>query len=98
MVEAKDAITLIVNEYVSYFREEFDLFKKSVAIKKDQQRTDFGETKMDFVERILFEIPETLHTSLQLRLTEPQKEWFHSKEGSQWFAKTFKQFQVTQRV
>lgn len=91
-------LKVIVADYKKTFAAEFELFKKAVRQKRENQRTDFGETGMDFAERILFEVPETLHAMIFRRLTKEQLRYYDSKEGAKWFVKTFPDFQVTRKV
>lgn len=85
------------------YPDEFQQFKKGVRIKREQQRTKFGETNLDYAERIIHEVPATLFAMLKVRLSEEDMAWLwseddKSKEGVRWFAKTFKDFQVTEKV
>lgn len=101
----KNNIRTLVDEYMTIepFKSEYELFLKSHRKKQSRARLDgkskFGELgKTDMVIRIMYEIPETLHAMMQLRLNKLSKDWLGSKEGQQWFATTFKQFRVSEKV
>lgn len=53
--------------------------------------------------RALFEIPVDLHEMLVTNLSEEEMEWFKAggrdrKEGALWFAKTFKDFTLPNKI
>ena len=52
----------------------------------------------DFMERLLYEVPESLDGEFQMQLSDDELKFLHSKEGSLWFAKTFRQYTIPERV
>lgn len=104
----KDKIKFLVNTYRKEFPREYKLFKKGVRIKQEMQATKYAEPvkknakKADSViMRALFEMPETLVSLLKLKLHEEEANWLFSStnsEGARWFAKTFKDFRIAEKV
>ena len=52
----------------------------------------------DFIERLLYEIPEDLDVYLRMNLDDAEQEFLKSKIGAMWFAKTFMQYNVSQKT
>ena len=99
MESAKAKIKLLVKDYMSVFTEEFNEFRGAAKEKISLQNTKFGEVKGGgLVERVLHEIPETLYVIIMKHRDESEFKWYQSKEGARWFAKNFKQFNVTEKV
>lgn len=98
--ETKDKIKSIVKMYIEVFSDEFELFKMSLRDKKNNLRDkQFATVKdMDSIQRALYEIPETLHNLLFNRLEEEELNELRTKEGGLWFAKTFKDFRISEKV
>jgi DNA replication protein DnaD len=88
----------IVKDYKELFPDEYNsvveyLKKKRVNTKK------FAEVKgSDIVQRLLYEIPETLQTILSSRLNEDEKKWFESVTGGRWFADNFREFVLAEKL
>ena len=100
MQEAKIKINTFVSEYKRLFKVEYDLVvdfvKKTRADMKDQK---FGKTKnMNYIERRVCEIPETLYASLVEGLNNKELLWFKSKTGHRWFARQFSEFRVVEKI
>lgn len=51
-----------------------------------------------YIERLLHDIPEDLDIALTQQLDESDLQFFRSKLGAQWFAKSFKQYNVSQKT
>lgn len=93
----KNKIRNAVNAYIRAFPDEFEDVKTLVAQKKRTLHTQFGELRGDHaMNRILFEIPETLNNLLIKNLDTNQMIWFKTKEGARWFAKTFPPFALAE--
>lgn len=91
----KFKIRQIVNEYIKLFPQEWSDFKTMMKDNRDKNKNDFGAVNMpgvDYIERKLFEIPETMHTIINVRLSDEEKSWWDTKEAGRWFAKTFREF------
>lgn len=99
MVETQSKITNIVSEYKRLFPDEYKLFVKEMRGKKDVQSNQFSEIKGDMsLERALLEYPETFYTILRIRLTDDDWKYFDTKPGVRWFAKTFPEFAIAQKI
>lgn len=99
MTSTQTKIEKIVTTYIELFPDEFEAFKKGMRAKRDNLKTDFAETKgMDTFDRLLFEIPATLHTMIHGQLTTEEFDYYQSKKGSHWFASKFKVFLVGKSV
>lgn len=99
MNEIKIKITALVTKWEIDNPTEFGLFLESRKKKTDNLSNKFGEMKgSTFIERILFEMPESLDIELINALSVDDMKWFRSKEGSLWFNKSFKQYNVSQRT
>lgn len=95
----KKRITSIVQDYKKIFPSDYNNFLVGIRLKRDLQRTKFGElSQEDYVVRILFDCPETLDSMLKLSLSPEGWSWFTSKKGGRWFAKTFKEFSISEKV
>ena len=71
-------------------------FIEARKIKTATLKDKYGEIG-DYIERILYEIPEDLDIYLNRNLNGEDKEFLKSKVGGQWFAKTFMQYNVSQK-
>ena len=98
-LDVKAKIQKAIDYYVEVFPEEFEQFKKGVAISRAKQRTKFAEAKgTDFVQRRLYEVPSTLWGAFRSAITDEELRWLQSKEGGRWFAKKYPVFRVTEKV
>lgn len=93
----KEAIKKVVLDYQTDFPEDYASFRQYNLEKQDNSK-DFAETGMDYVERGLWEMPEVCLNSIKMKLDEAQWEWFQSKEGGRWVAKTFPDFRMSHKV
>lgn len=90
--QIKQKIVDIVKVYSEVFAPEYQAV---VSYLKDKRKTinRHGEIKgQDVLQRIMFEIPATLHTIFETRLKPEEWAYYTSKEGTRWFQQTFKQF------
>ena len=91
----KDKVRKVVVEYIRLFPAEFSVFKNQIANVREQQRTKWAESKnTDFIERKLYEVPETLWLAIKQNLADDEMAWFQEHEG-RWFIKAFPVFAVT---
>jgi hypothetical protein len=97
--DIKLKIAAIVTQYERDNAPEYTAFLMGRKAKTDNLINKFGETKSsDFIERILFEMPETLDGLLVTQLEDDEMQFLRSKIGGLWFAKTFKQYNVSQHT
>lgn len=100
MKEAQIKIEALVTDYQNIFPDEFSEFRKAIKTKQDMASDKFAavqNTNNQIIERVLFEIPETLYGIFLVRLEEQEMKYLDSKEGSRWFAKKFPQYRVAQK-
>ena len=89
----------IVEAYKKLCPGEYADFLESNKKKVEATKDRFAEIKgSDMVHRKLFEIPETLHAALRVKMTDEQWEWFRTKEASTWFAIKYRQFRASADV
>lgn len=100
---AQTKLKQIVKSYKEVFPAEYRGLCQIVQQKRQRMKDEFGSLKgkdanrtHGVMERVLFEISETLSVIIQRQLDKGEYEWFHSKEGSRWFQKTFKEFSLAQ--
>lgn len=98
----KEHIQKCVRSYITLHPEEYARFRAALRIKQDKTSNRLAEIRgNEFVVRPLFELPETLYTAMQLILTEDELKWLWNdkdKKGARWFARTFKEFTVPDKV
>lgn len=100
---AQSKLKEIVKSYREVFPAEYKGVVQIVGQKRRAQKDQFASLKGQgankthhVMERALFEISETLNVIIQRQLDKGEYEWYHSKEGSRWFQKTFKEFSLTE--
>jgi len=99
MDKTKDRIRDIVKTYEIVCAGEFSEFKLAMSIKRDLQKSKFSELKgTDMVERLMYEVPEQLFLLFKGILKDEEKGFLQSKKGAIWFAKTFPQYRVAEKV
>ncbi len=105
MQQAKDHIKQIVENYIRLYPEDYVTVKKGIEMQRQTLIDDeFGVaegTGSDM--RALFEIPVDLSEMFIMGLTEEEMEWFKAggaerKDGARWFARTFKEFALPQKI
>ncbi len=95
----KEKIKNIVDSYKEIFKDEYALFLKQMEEVKDTQATEFAEVgNGGLLERKLLEYPATLEDMIKNDLSVEEFQEFKSKEGSRWFADTFKEFKVPEKL
>lgn len=98
MIEAQKKLRAVVEQYKKFYRDEYIFVCNQIKAKRANQNTKFAETKMDFAERALTEVPETLFGLFQRLLSEDEIQYYASREGTKWFAKTFPEFKAGDKV
>lgn len=97
--QLKQKITSIVAEYIKFFPEEYEAFKAGMKEKRDKTFSRTGKIEgTDVLDRPIHEIPETMYGILNLHLTADELETFQNQTMSRWFARTFKDFSVVEKV
>lgn len=96
----KNRIKNLVGGYKALFPEEYETVVNFIAQNRKLQENEFASMRKDMtmLERALFELPETLSTMLIKELKPLELEYFKSKDGGRWFAKTFPQFALAQKI
>jgi hypothetical protein len=96
----KQKIKNTVKGYKLLFSDEFNQFTQSMDYIRRIQANEFSSLKQDngMVQRALFEIPENLYSSIIKTLDDNQLKYFKSKECARWFAKTFPEFALAQKI
>ncbi len=99
MIEAQNKIKAVVEQYKIFYPEEYRFVARQIADKRKNLNNKFAKTKgMDYAERALTEVPETLFGLFQKTLSEDEVSYYASKEGTRWFAKTFPDFRSGEKV
>lgn len=101
MDSAKTKIKTVAESYIRLFPGEYEAFKDGVRTKRSSQRDDYGTMRKgsgDYVERVSHEIPERMYAALRGVLEQDEWDWFRSIPGTRWFARTFRQFAVIEKV
>ncbi len=99
ITQTKRLIETTVREYITFAPDEYENFKKGKQVKVNMNANKFAEMEgSDYLIRELYEMPETLHSMLKLRLSDEQYKWFRTSAGGIWFAKTFKDFRSAKLV
>ncbi|MHB1086423.1 MAG: hypothetical protein ACYCZ0_01595 [Minisyncoccota bacterium] len=103
MQETKQRIKKVVSDYIKLFPAEYSIVCKGVEMKKKMTRDQFASIEGMFEGRGLYEISETLDAMLTKYLPEEDMVWLKSgginhKEGGRWFAKTFPEFSLPDKI
>lgn len=103
MRSTKELIRKIVRQYIKLFPEEFETFKQGMEAVRAVTRNDFATLQGTSYSRALYEMPETLATMLLTGLNEEEMVWLkaggmNGKEGGLWFARTFKDFCIPEKI
>jgi len=97
LIATKHKITHVVRDYEKFLKSDYDAY---LNVKKEREPlNEFSEFKgFDILERHLIEFPEILFFILQKVLLKDEWNWFASKRGQRWFASTFNEFAVPQKL
>ena len=90
----------MVKQYIRLFPQEYKDFRFGVKEKQRDLNTKFAEVKgpEEIVERLLYEVPETLWNLINMKTTADEHKWLSSKEGAHWFAREFEHFRISSEV
>lgn len=92
-------ISNVVKDYMEMFPKEYDQFCNSIAHKRELQKDEYSKVDADTVlQQFVYEIPETLYFMFGRILTEEDGDYLDSKEGAEWFGRTFKQFSTALKI
>jgi hypothetical protein len=99
----KERIKSLVNEYIKLFPEEYIAFCKGTEALRQMAGNKFALLEGSKDTRILYEMPETLHTILTQQLTVEELHWLkaggkNGHDGGRWFAKTFPTFRIARHI
>lgn len=89
---------VLVKEYERLFPDEYTMFAIGTRAKRRQGAQTGSLKGMDFIERVVCEWPETLDAIFKQKLTKEDEEWLYTKEGTRWFARTFPEYAVIEKV
>lgn len=99
MNSTKQKIKEIVKNYILLYPEEMKDFRKGMSITRENLLNKHGEAKnIDIIERKIYEIPETLFVIFRKKLNEEDNKWLRTKQGAYWFARTFADFRVPEKI
>jgi len=95
----KGKIKRIVEEYIKFLPEEYAAFKAGMKEKRDRTWNRTGKIEgTEVLDRPIHEIPESLYGIMNLHLNDAEKEEFQSQVMTRWFAKSFPDFSVVEKV
>lgn len=96
----KNRIKNLVNGYKELFPQEYEATVLFVTSNRKLQENEFASLKKEqnMIERALYEIPEKLSQMITKELSVEELEFFKSKQGGRWFAKTFSQFALATKI
>ena len=95
----KELLGSTINEYLRLFPEEAAAFDTYMKEKRANQRNDFAAQEGSHaLERALFEMPDTLHNMVKLRLDEDAYREWRTIKGSLWFIKAYPFFALPSKV
>lgn len=97
----KRAITRIVNDYRKLYPDEYAAVIEQLRLTRAQNKDDLASTGHDgVIHQKMYEIPATLYDMLLARLKETERKEFQDQElgGPRWFAQTFKEFAIAEKI
>lgn len=101
---AKKHIKQIVEKYIRLYPDEYEAFKQGMVAVRAVPKDDFATLDGSKYSRALYEMPEVLHTMLIKDLPDEEMLWLKTgvpsnrNQGGHWFAKTFKEFCIPNKV
>lgn len=102
MNQAQQRIMEIVDDYKVMFPDEYRAFVIQQKEMRDGLINELASFQGDeMVQRKLFDMPATLHSLLNTKLTDEEFKYLlsdKSKSGARWFAKTFKEFRSANKL
>lgn len=98
MENTKNKIRSIVEAYKRDNAGEYKLFCKANETFKRTIRDDFATSGGQITGRMILETPEKLYLALLNELDTDELTFYKSSAGARWFAKTFKEFAVPDKI
>lgn len=99
MQKAQNKIKNAVFLYKQTFPEEFKLFCKGMEMTRRLQRDELASVKeSQAISRMIHQVPEKLEQLFITNLDVEELEYYKTKEGARWFAKTFPEFRVPDKI
>jgi hypothetical protein len=96
-LSGKDGVEGIVAKWERENPVQFSLFLNSRKQKTETLANKFAvPTGANYLLRLLYELPEDLDIAIRFGLDDAENEWLKTDQGGKWFAKTFKQYNVSQ--
>lgn len=93
-MDIKDTIAGVISQYK---KENIGEYNTAIQYIKDTRAKQIDRGKIlkgKFFEKHVASIPETLFKMIILKLNDKDQEFFNSKRGLEWFAKTFEEFSI----
>lgn len=89
-----------VKAYQDVLHWDYAQFLSAIKDKRTNLKDEkFGTAKgSEVVERVLYEVPVALFDIMTRRLDVKQIKELKTKEGARWFAKTYPQYRLTNKV
>lgn len=98
MDRTKNRIKNIVELYKRAFPVEYKTACEGIEMNRRIQK-EGGKIEQGVISgRIVHEIPEKLYSIFINELSGEELEFYKSKDGSRWFAKTFPEFSLIQKI
>jgi hypothetical protein len=95
----KQKIIDAVDQYKQQFPEEYKAFIAQTIERRKDLRSEFAEAKGKYaLKRVLMEMPETLHNIINDKLDVGEVTEFSAKEAVIWFARTYKEFALPEKI
>lgn len=99
----KKRISNLVMGYKTLFPEEYAFVVNQIEAKRRTQGDEFAQMKLEnpMLERALYEVPEKLFIAFMNELETEEHNYIKgqkSKEGARWFARTFKEFALAEKI
>lgn len=93
----KKRIIAITKAYREQHSAEYKAAAEEIAIRRSMLANDFA-TMAGGDMRGIHEMPDTLHELLIAGLSLESLQWFKTTEGARWFAKTFPEWSLPQKI
>ena len=95
----KSRIQNLVKGYKELFPNEYTMVVEAVEMQRRLQKDEFASVQHEgVIGRALIEWPEKLHSMIYDTLDSEELEYFISKECIRWFAKTFPEFALAEKI
>lgn len=103
LMDTKQNIKKVVEDYIRIFPDEYATAIKGTEMLRSMTQDEFASIDGWYYGRALYEVPETLHNMLVKMLPEEDLKWLKEggvdrKQGGRWFARTFPEFAIAQKI